>query len=67
VDGVTTTTGTATSEDPAFNQLLGGASGLTNGPHTLVFTNTGIGTAVDLDSFLFQGQVGYVHRGVYSA
>lgn len=58
VDGVTTTTGSATSEEPAFNQLLGGASGLTNGPHTLVFTNTGIGTAVDLDSFVFQGQVG---------
>jgi hypothetical protein len=58
VDGLTTMSGSATSADPAFDQLLGGASGLTNGPHTLVLTNTGLGTAIDLDSFVFQGQVG---------
>lgn len=66
VDGLTTTNGTAASADPVFNQLLGGASGLENGPHTLVFTNTGLGTAVDLDSFVFQVQIGsgYVDRRV---
>lgn len=58
MDGLTTMSGSATSADPAFKQLLGGASGLTNGPHTLVLTNTGLGTAIDLDSFVFQGQAG---------
>lgn len=58
VDGQTTTNGNATSGGPIFNQLLGAASGLHNGAHTVVLTNTGSGTAVDLDSLVFQGQVG---------
>ena len=58
VDGQTTTNGNATSGVPVFNQLLGSASGLSSGAHTVVLTNTGSGSAVDLDSFIFQGQVG---------
>jgi hypothetical protein len=58
VDGQTTTNGNATSGVPVFNQLLGSASGLNSGAHTVVLTNTGSGSAVDLDSFIFQGQAG---------
>lgn len=58
MDGQTTTNGNANNGDPAFKQLLGAASSLSNGPHTVVLTNTGSGSAVDLDSFIFQAQAG---------
>ena len=58
VDGKTIANGTATSQTSAFEQLLGATSGLSNGAHTAVLTNTGSGSAVDLDSYIFQGQVG---------
>ena len=67
VDGQTTINGNATSGVPVFNQLLGSASGLNSGAHTVVLTNTGSGSAVDLDSFIFQGQAGSgcVQPGLY--
>jgi len=50
--------GNAQSPTASFQKLLGGQSGLANGPHTAVFTNTGRGSAVDLDSIIFETQVG---------
>jgi hypothetical protein len=58
VDGQTTANGNAASGNNVFDQLLGAASGLNNGAHTVVLTNTGSGSAIDLDSFIFQGQAG---------
>lgn len=50
--------GNAQSQDSSFQQLLGGQSGLENGPHTAVFTNTGWGSGIDLDSIIFETQIG---------
>ncbi|KAI0254041.1 hypothetical protein BJV78DRAFT_103139 [Lactifluus subvellereus] len=50
--------GNAQSQNASFQQLLGGQSGLVNGPHTAVLTNTGLGTAIDLDSIVFDTQIG---------
>ena len=38
--------------------MLGGRSGLSDGPHTAVFTNIGSGSYIDLDSILFETQNG---------
>ncbi|KAI9450352.1 hypothetical protein F5148DRAFT_598110 [Russula earlei] len=50
--------GDAHSSRVLFRRLLGGRSGLTNGPHTVVLTNTGQDSYVDLDTVLFETQVG---------
>lgn len=57
VDGQSVS-GNAQFPTASFQQLLGGRSGLVNGPHTAVFTNTGSGSAVDLDSVIFETQIG---------
>jgi hypothetical protein len=57
VDGQSVS-GNAQSQNASFQQLLGGRSDLVNGPHTAVFTNTGLGSAVDLDSIIFETQIG---------
>ena len=46
--------GNVRSQTASFQQLLGGQSGLANGPHTAAFTNTGLGFAIDLDSIVFE-------------
>ncbi|KAI0315472.1 hypothetical protein OF83DRAFT_353180 [Amylostereum chailletii] len=56
IDGQTSS-GDASSLEATFQQLLGGASGLSMGSHTAVFTHTGSGP-VDLDSIIFQTQIG---------
>ncbi|KAG5638459.1 hypothetical protein H0H81_012524 [Sphagnurus paluster] len=48
VDGLTITNGDAQSAQDSANQLLGSASGLANGPHIAVLTNTG-GAPIDID------------------
>ncbi|KAF5380463.1 hypothetical protein D9615_004624 [Tricholomella constricta] len=48
VDGQTIASGSANSAQDSVNQLLGSASGLVNGPHTAVLTNTG-GAPIDID------------------
>ncbi|KAI0266846.1 hypothetical protein BC834DRAFT_116274 [Gloeopeniophorella convolvens] len=50
--------GSAQAGSASFQQLLGGKSGLTNAPHTAVLTNTGDGAPIDLDSIVFETQVG---------
>ncbi|KAH9047832.1 hypothetical protein EDB84DRAFT_1459256 [Lactarius hengduanensis] len=55
VDGQSVS-GNAQAQTASFQQLLGGQSSLTNGPHTAVFTNTG--STVDLDSVIFETQIG---------
>ncbi|KAI9442182.1 hypothetical protein H4582DRAFT_1809269 [Lactarius indigo] len=55
VDGQSVS-GDAQSQTASFQQLLGGQSSLTNGPHTAVFTNTD--STVDLDSVIFETQIG---------
>ncbi|GLB37654.1 hypothetical protein LshimejAT787_0407050 [Lyophyllum shimeji] len=55
VDGQTITTGDASSAQDSANQLLGSASGLVDGPHTAVFTNTG-GAPIDIDFATLQTQ-----------
>ena len=50
--------GNAQSQNASFQQLLGGQSGLANGPHIAVLTNTGLGTTIDLDSIVFDTQIG---------
>ncbi|KAF8813846.1 hypothetical protein BYT27DRAFT_7180614 [Phlegmacium glaucopus] len=57
VDEEFVTTGTAESTVPSTQQLLCAVSGLTNGPHTAVFSNTN-GQPVDVDSIVFESQVG---------
>ena len=52
--------GNAQSQNASFRQLLAGRSGLTNGPHTAVLTNTGSGSPIDLDAIVFETQVGSV-------
>jgi hypothetical protein len=52
VDGNVVTTARASSPGLEINQLLGSASGLTNGPHTAVLTNTG--PALDIDHIELQ-------------
>lgn len=58
VDGGNPQSGTAQSDTEQFQQLLGSASGLQYGTHTVVMTNTGDGSAIDIDSIIMQGQVG---------
>ncbi|KII92755.1 hypothetical protein PLICRDRAFT_37553 [Plicaturopsis crispa FD-325 SS-3] len=58
VDGKTVKSGNANSAQPSFKQLLGAASGLSNGPHTAVLTNTGSGSGIDIDSLIFENQIG---------
>lgn len=48
----------AQSADATFQQVLGGKSGLAMGSHTVVLTNTGSGTGIDIDSVVFETQVG---------
>jgi hypothetical protein len=55
VDGLSVT-GNARSQKASFQQLLGGQSDLIDGPHTAVITNTG--SVIDLDSIVFDTQVG---------
>ncbi|KAH9978592.1 hypothetical protein BGW80DRAFT_1529972 [Lactifluus volemus] len=55
IDGLSVS-GNAQSQHASFQQLLGGRSGLIDGPHTAVITNTG--SAIDLDSIVFDTQVG---------
>lgn len=55
VDGQSVS-GNAQAQTASFQQLLGGQSSLANGPHTAVFTNTG--STVDLDSIIFETQIG---------
>ena len=50
--------GNAQPPTASFQKLLGGQSDLVNGPHTVVFTNTGRDSAVDLDSIIFETQIG---------
>ena len=50
--------GSAYSQNASFQQLLGGRSGLSNGPHTAVLTNAGSGSPIDLDSIVFETQIG---------
>lgn len=57
VDGSTVFNGSAAASNPVFDQFLGGSSHLDMGEHTAVFTNTG-GGFVDLDSLIFETQVG---------
>ena len=52
--------GNAHSQNASFQQLLGGQSGLTNGPHTAVLTNTDTSSPIDLDSIIFETQIGSV-------
>ncbi|KAJ6500172.1 hypothetical protein C8R47DRAFT_285171 [Mycena vitilis] len=56
VDGETVESGTATDLGVVTQQLLGSASGLSNGPHTAVITSTGVG--MDLDFMKLTTQVG---------
>jgi hypothetical protein len=48
----------AYSQNASFQQLLGGQSGLTNGSHTAVLTNTGPNSFIDLDWVVFETQIG---------
>ncbi|KAI0270763.1 hypothetical protein BGY98DRAFT_236643 [Russula aff. rugulosa BPL654] len=57
IDGQTVS-GNAQSQELSFQQILGGRSGLSNGPHTAVFTNTGSGSIIDLDSIMFETETG---------
>lgn len=57
IDGQATS-GNANSDNPLFQQLLGGQSGLPMGSHTAILTNTGSGSFVDIDSIIFQTQIG---------
>ncbi|KAI0051870.1 hypothetical protein FA95DRAFT_1554110 [Auriscalpium vulgare] len=50
--------GSAQSTQAAFQQMLGGKSGLPNGSHTVTLTNTGSGASIDLDSVIFETQIG---------
>jgi len=50
--------GNAHSQNASFQQLLGGQSGLTNGSHTAVITNTGTNSLIDLDWVVFETQIG---------
>ncbi|KIP10935.1 hypothetical protein PHLGIDRAFT_186302 [Phlebiopsis gigantea 11061_1 CR5-6] len=57
VDGSTVFNGSAASSNPVFDQVLGGSANLSMGEHTAVLTNIG-GGAVDLDSLVFETQIG---------
>ncbi|KAF8160756.1 hypothetical protein B0H34DRAFT_697962 [Crassisporium funariophilum] len=57
VDGQTITSGSAESADSSVQQLLGTVSGLPDGPHTAVLTNTG-GNPIDIDWIDFENRVG---------
>lgn len=57
VDGQNVASGNASSQQDEFKQLLGSASGLANGPHTVVLTNTGT-SPIDIDFIDIQSQVG---------
>ena len=58
VAGTAVGSGSAASSSPVFDQVLGGSTNLTMGEHTAVLTSTG-GGAIDLDSLIFQTQIGY--------
>lgn len=58
VDGKVITNGTANSNAPSLNQLLGEAKGLPSGSHSAVLTNTGNGTSVDIDRVQLHDQIG---------
>jgi hypothetical protein len=58
IDGQTVANGNADSSDPLVNQLLGSQSGLTNGQHTAVLTNTGSTTFIDIDWIQLQTRMG---------
>jgi hypothetical protein len=57
VDGTTINTGDANSPEATTPQNLGSVSGLVNGPHTAVLTNTG-GEGIDIDWIEVISQVG---------
>jgi hypothetical protein len=56
MDGAVTFSSSANSPTPLTNQLLGSASGLTNGLHTATITNTGPG--LDIDWIQLQTRMG---------
>lgn len=57
MDGQTVASGSSNIPQAAFQQLLGSVSGLANGPHTAVLTNTG-GGPIDIDFLDIQTQIG---------
>lgn len=57
MDGRTVNTGDANSPQATTRQVLGSVSGLDNGPHTAVLTNTG-GSAIDIDVIEVDSQIG---------
>lgn len=58
IDGVVIASGEAHAGDAEFETLLGSRTGMEYGEHTAVVTNTGAGSAVDIDKVDFVGQVG---------
>lgn len=64
VDGKVLSSGTSAASNSTAQQVLVGASSLGMGEHTAVLTNTGTG-AVDVDSVLFETQVGTTRCVLY--
>jgi hypothetical protein len=58
VDGVILVNGTANSASPVIKQVLASTSGLQDGPHTAVLTNTGSQSSIDIDWFELQTRMG---------
>lgn len=58
VDGRTVADSNAGSQQSQFQTLLGGVSDLELGPHTVVLTNTGGDSGVDLDFLVFETRIG---------
>ncbi|KAF7315678.1 hypothetical protein MIND_00083400 [Mycena indigotica] len=54
VDGKLITTGRSSSPGFEIQQLLGSATGLSNGPHTAVLTSTGVGMDIDWANVITQ-------------
>lgn len=57
VDGNTVSSGSASSSNPVFDQVLGGSSNMTMGEHTAVLSSVG-GGPVDVDYLVFETQIG---------
>ncbi|KAH9979162.1 hypothetical protein BJV74DRAFT_798316 [Russula compacta] len=56
--------GNAQPRNLSLQQLLGGRSGLTNGPHTAVFTNTSSYSPVDHDPNFFETRISSANASV---